>query len=96
MALKECGYADQHRFSSFATIRENCAIKLYNDGIGYYSDLYEELMKATKQVCITGWMITPYFLLKRPNKITDKTYRLDGVLQSSSCLVCKANREKIL
>lgn len=39
-------------------------------------------MKATKQICITGWMITPYFLLKRPNKITDKACRLDGVLQS--------------
>lgn len=26
-------------------------------------------------------MITPYFLLKRPNKIADKKYRLDGVLE---------------
>lgn len=83
MALRESGYAGiKNRFESFATIRENCACRLYNDGIGYYADLYSELMKATKQVCITGWMITPYFLLKRPGKITDKTYRLDGVLES--------------
>jgi hypothetical protein len=27
-------------------------------------------------------MITPYFLLKRPNKITNKKYRLDGVLET--------------
>lgn len=33
-------------------------------------------------MCITGWMITPYFLLKRPNKIENKSDRLDGVLQS--------------
>jgi hypothetical protein len=27
-------------------------------------------------------MITPYFLLKRPNSIESEQYRLDGVLQS--------------
>ncbi len=37
-------------------------------------------MKAEKQVCITGWMITPYFLLKRPGSILNTDYRLDGVL----------------
>lgn len=29
---------------------------------------------------MTGWMITPYFLLKRPGSINDPNYRLDGVL----------------
>ena len=38
-------------------------------------------MSAKRQVCITGWMITPYFLLKRPNSIENKEYRLDGVLE---------------
>lgn len=27
-------------------------------------------------------MITPYFLLKRPNSIDQKQFRLDGVLQN--------------
>lgn len=81
MALQESSYSTPHRFASFSPRRQNCASKLYNDGAGYYEDLYEELKSARWQVCITGWMITPYFLLKRPNKIDSKEYRLDGVLQ---------------
>ena len=38
-------------------------------------------MDAKEQVCMTGWMITPYILLKRPNSIENKEYRLDGVLE---------------
>ena len=26
-------------------------------------------------------MITPYFMLKRPNSLMDKAYRLDGILE---------------
>lgn len=81
MALLENDYASQHRFESYALPRENCASVLYNDGVGYYEDLYQALIRANYQVCITGWMITPYFLLRRPNKITNRKERLDGVLQ---------------
>lgn len=38
-------------------------------------------MSARWQVCITGWMITPYFLLRRPNSIDNKEFRLDGALE---------------
>lgn len=72
MALQESFYSDNHRFDSYSPRRENCATKLYNDGAGYYSDLYDTLKSAKWQVCITGWMITPYFLLKRPNSIEAK------------------------
>lgn len=61
-------------------MRDNSNCKLYSDGCGYYEDMYNELIKAEKQVCITGWMLTPYFLLKRPGNINDPEYRLDGVL----------------
>ena len=81
MALIESSYSTPHRFSSYSPRRKNCASKLYNDGAEYYEDLYQQLKSAKWQVCITGWMITPYFLLKRPNKIEDKQYRLDGVLE---------------
>lgn len=81
MALKENHYSTSHRFDSYSVPRDNCASKMYNDGVGYFEDLYHELSRAQYQVCITGWMITPYFLLMRPNKITDKEQRLDGVLE---------------
>lgn len=69
MALDHSSYCKDNRFNSYSPERYGCASKLYVDGAEYYDDLYEELIKAKKQVCITGWMITPYFLLKRPNKI---------------------------
>lgn len=73
MALDESSYSDlNHRFKSYSPERYNCASKLYCDGAEYYEDLYNELLNAQKQVCITGWMITPYFLLKRPNSIDNK------------------------
>lgn len=70
-----------HRFSSFSPRRNNCASKLYNDGAEYYEDIYHLLMSAKRQVCITGWMISPYFLMKRPNSIESKEFRLDGILE---------------
>lgn len=39
-------------------------------------------MKAKYQICITDWMLTPYFLLRRPGSIGSRNLgnRLDGVL----------------
>ena len=40
---------------------------MYVDGCGYFEDMYAALMNAKKQICITDWMLTPYFLLRRPD-----------------------------
>jgi phospholipase D1/2 len=39
-------------------------------------------MHAKFQICITDWMMTPYFLLRRPGSISEDNLnnRLDGVL----------------
>jgi len=69
-AIRSSGYLNDqpNRFHSFSAMRLNCWTKLYNDGHEYFSDLYEELKKAKKHVCITDWWMTPYFVLKRdPN-----------------------------
>ena len=34
------------RFDSFAQIRDFSNCKMYNDGAGYYEDLFNEMMKA--------------------------------------------------
>ena len=39
------------------------------------------LNEARSQVLITDWWLTPYILLKRPHKVTNKWYRLDGILK---------------
>ena len=80
-ALKASDLFTPNRFESFSQIRKNCWSRMYNDGEFYFSDLCDELNKARKQVCITDWWLTPYFLLKRPDNICNRTYRLDGVLQ---------------
>ena len=72
----------ENRFNSFARPRKNCATKLYNDGKWYFSDLCDELRKARSEVLITDWWMTPYFLLKRPNKNEENhPDRLDTVLK---------------
>lgn len=44
--------------------------------------MYACMMNAKYQICITDWMLTPYFLLRRPGSIKDDNIenRLDGVL----------------
>lgn len=48
----------------------------------------DELNKARKQVCITDWWMTPYFMLKRDlqrgTDIHQTTNRLDGILKKLS------------
>lgn len=54
------------RFGSFSPERINNWGKFYNDGESYFSDMYDEIEKAEHKICITGWCITPYLILKRP------------------------------
>ena len=42
--------------------------------------MYDALMSAKKEVFITGWMLSPYFSLRRPDP--DSKTRLDKVLES--------------
>ena len=87
-AIKESGYTATkgNRFGSFSKPRKNCWTKLYNDGVGYFDDLCDELNAARKQVLITDWWMTPYFVLKRDlkgynNSIEHSVHRLDQVLK---------------
>lgn len=67
-----------NRYGSFARIRPSCDGKYYIDGQDYFSDLCDALLAAEKEVFITGWMISPFFLLKRPDDKEES--RLDQVL----------------
>ena len=78
-AMKENDYFTHKKYGSFANIREKCSSKYYIDGKGYFSDLADALLLAKSQVFITGWMISPYFCLKRPDP--DGETRLDKVLE---------------
>ena len=66
-AMKDNDYLTSKRYQSFASVREKCSANYYIDGKGYFNDLYEALLQAKNEVFITGWMISPYFCLKRPD-----------------------------
>lgn len=88
-AMKENDYLNVKRFHSFADIRNNCFANYYIDGKEYFSDVCDALLSAKKSVCITGWMISPYFHLKRPDPKHET--RLDNVLSRIAKLGIKVN-----
>ncbi len=57
--------AKVNRFNSFAKMREgkNCQAQFYIDGEGYFKAVYDELLKAKKEVFITGWFVAPFVYL---------------------------------
>ena len=61
----------------------NNKAKFYVNGFGdnYFSDLYEELITAKKEVFINDWFLSPKIHLKRPIEENWQT-RLDLVLHS--------------
>ena len=60
------------------------------DGEEYFRDLHSELLKAKKEVFITDWMLTPFFVLLRPNSM-DSESRLDRVLTTIAQRGVKVN-----
>ncbi len=66
-ALDDSEITEVNRFNSFAPIRYPCEAKYYIDGCNYFSDLFDALLAAKREIFITGWMISPYFSLRRPD-----------------------------
>lgn len=59
------------------------------DGKHYFSDVYEALLSAKTEVFITGWMISPFFCLRRPDPNNET--RVDKVLGKIANLGIKIN-----
>lgn len=66
-AMKENNYLEINRYRSFAGVRSKCYSNYYIDSKGYFSDVCDALLSAKTEVFITGWMLSPYFCLKRPD-----------------------------
>ena len=85
-SLLECfsnsSVLDENRYESFSKIYKKNDIDFYVNGSGernYMTDIYEELLKAKKEVFINDWFLSPQIYLKRP--IEDfQDSRLDLVL----------------
>ena len=70
----------EHRFGSFAPVRQNAIAKFYIDGENYFSAIYDALMNAKSVIYIQDWWLSPEFYLKRPVS-KHLASRLDHVLK---------------
>lgn len=66
-AIEENKNIRQNRFNSFARVRNGCEGEYFIDGQDYFSSLCDALLAAKKEVFIAGWMLSPFFSLKRPD-----------------------------
>ena len=81
-AVSECPYVQVNRYLSFAPVRPATSeCKWYVDGEGYFRDVCDALLSATKEVFITDWWLSPELYLKRPVRDGDMSSRLDHVLK---------------
>jgi phosphatidylserine/phosphatidylglycerophosphate/cardiolipin synthase-like enzyme len=49
----------QHRFDSYAPIREDAKIKWYIDGKDYFFAISEAILAAKSEIYIEGWWLSP-------------------------------------
>src|SRR5947209_1337538 len=52
-------WVKQHRFDSFAPIRERAKVKWYVDGKDYFWAVSEALMAAKTEIYIEDWWLSP-------------------------------------
>uniref|UniRef100_A0A4W4FP23 Phospholipase n=1 Tax=Electrophorus electricus TaxID=8005 RepID=A0A4W4FP23_ELEEL len=76
---EHCDFLQAHRFKGFAPPRPHTPTKWYVNGSGYFSDLADALEKATEEIFITDWWLSPEVFLKRPARGT--YWRLDQILK---------------
>lgn len=71
------------RFLSFSPVRRRGVVNFYVDGKNYFSNLYETLCLARREVFIAGWWIYPTLHLRKEprERGLDEMYRLDHVLK---------------
>lgn len=80
-ALTESHQVQKHRFASFAPVRSKIKCKCYVDAEEYMKDVCNALERATNEVYITDWWLSPELFLKRPVGAEKNQHnRLDKIL----------------
>lgn len=73
-------WSHQHRFGSFAPVRQNVFGQWFVDGRDYYWMLSEALENAQDTIFILDWWLSPELYLRRPPE-GNQRWRLDRVLK---------------
>lgn len=83
LCIKNSDYIRATRYGSFAPVRKQNSVKTYLNGDQYFSDLYDAIESAEKQILITDWVLSPQIYLKRPIESHQET-RLDRTLKRAA------------
>ncbi|CAO3596857.1 unnamed protein product [Absidia cylindrospora] len=78
--MNQSPWVGNHRFGSFAPIRQNAKVKWFVDGHEYFEAVAEALLSAKSEIYIEDWWLSPELYLRRPPKGNEE-YRLDRLLQ---------------
>ncbi|CAG8605205.1 4974_t:CDS:10 [Funneliformis mosseae] len=76
-------WVKQHRFDSYAPIRENAKIKWYVDGKDYFFAVSEAILAAKSEIYIEDWWLSPELYLRRPPSQNEQ-FRLDRLLKKKA------------
>ncbi|KAI8381067.1 uncharacterized protein BYT42DRAFT_604106 [Radiomyces spectabilis] len=77
---KESPWVANHRFGSYAPIRENAKVKWFVDGEDYFAAVAEAILSAKSDIYIEDWWLSPQLYLRRPPKGNEE-YRIDRLLK---------------
>ena len=71
----------EHRFGSYAPVRNGSQAKWYVDGQDYMAAVADSIEAAEKEIFITDWQFNPHIFMKRPDSGVDSLHwRLDKML----------------
>ncbi|CAB4388903.1 unnamed protein product [Rhizophagus irregularis] len=73
----------QHRFDSYAPIREAAKIKWYVDGKDYFFAVSQAILAAKSEIYIEDWWLSPELYLRRPPS-ENEDFRLDNLLKKKA------------
>lgn len=73
-------WALQHRFNSFAPIRQNCFAQWFVDGRDYFWAVSSAIEMAKDVIFIQDWWLSPELYLRRPAN-GNQQFRVDRLLQ---------------
>ncbi|CAG8464425.1 6353_t:CDS:10 [Acaulospora morrowiae] len=76
-------WVKQHRFDSFAPIREDTKVKWYVDGKDYFYAVSQALLAARSEIYIEDWWLSPELYLRRPPSENEE-FRLDRLLKKKA------------
>ena len=59
IVMRSSPWIKQHRFDSYAPIRENAKVKWYVDGKDYFFAVSEAILAAKSEIYIEDWWLSP-------------------------------------